>query len=220
MPEQNKDSATTMKLPGTPGGKMVGYAEAERIANPDPGPAATSSSEDIVTKELEAASGKSIGEMTEEDFYKVPIRLMAQDVRYSTELSVIMKDPSMTCRWFNREHKHGANVQRARFQGYTPCTKEDVELCHATTSDDHGALVIGDLVLMKMSKVRHFSKLRENADKAKYNVSAQLSKPFSVKVPGTDNGSLAGSAPFYELDNTNSTKMVDASEARNLVFNN
>jgi hypothetical protein len=78
---------------------------------------------------------------------------------------------------------------------------------------------MGDLVLLKMSKVRHFSSLKQNAEKAKYNVSQQMSKPFSVKIPGTDNGELTSDTAFYKLDNSSSTKMVDASEARSLVFN-
>jgi hypothetical protein len=222
MPDQNRDSATTMKtpLPGTPGGKMVGYAEAERLANPDPGPSETISEAGFFEQELEKVTGKSIGNITEEDFYRVPINFVAQNTMYSTELSVIMKDPAMTCRWFNKNHRDGAMVQQALYRGYQPCTKEDVELCHATASDVNGALVMGDLVLLKMSKVRHFSALKKNAETAKYNVSQQMSKPFSVKVPGTDNGELSNSAAsFYELDNSTATKMVDASEARSLVFN-
>jgi hypothetical protein len=218
----NQDTATTQKTPqaGTPGGKMVGYAEAERIANPDKGPSAESDNLAVVTKELESVTGKTIGEMTEADFYNVPIKLIAQSQMYSTELTVQMKDPSMACRWFNKDHKGGAMVQQAIYRGYQPCTKDDVEYSHATATDERGAITMGDLVLLKMSKIRHFSMYKDNAEKAKYRVSQQLSKPFGAHVPGTDNGSLNNTPVSpYMIESKTGSSFVDASQARELVFN-
>lgn len=204
--------------PGTPGGKMVGYAEAERIANPDPGPSAFVETKDEATKQFEAGSGKSIGEMTEADFYRVPVKLIARDTIVSTELTVQLKDPSMVCRWFNYKAQNGSSVERARYRGYTPCTKEDVEYAHATATDDAGALVMGDLVLMKIAKVVQFGQFyKDNAEKAKYRVSQQLSRPFGAAVPGVENGSPVASP--YVIQSQTGSSFVDATDARALVFN-
>lgn len=207
-------------LPGTPGGKMVGYAEAERAANPDPGPSAFLDSQADAVFQFERGSGKSIGEMTEADFYKVPVKLIARDTILSTELTVQLKDPTMVPHWFNAKAQNGASAQRALYRGYTPCTKEDIEFCHATATDSNGALVMGDLVLMKIPKVVQFGQFyKDNAEKAKYRVSQQLSRPFGASVPGTDNGSLSNTpASPYVIESKTGSSFVDATEARSLVF--
>lgn len=219
IPNQAVDSATTTArpLPGTPGGKMVGYAEAERVANPDPGPSPETSDISLATKELESASGKKIADLTEADFYRLPVKLVSRDTILSTELTVQMKDPSMTCRWFNHKAQQGQRVERARYMGYQPCTRADVAFCHATASDASGALVVGDLVLMKISKVQQFGGYyKDNAEKAKYRVSQQLSRPFGAVVPGVDNGADATSP--YQITSRTGSSLVDATEARSLVF--
>lgn len=201
--------------PGTPGGKIISEAERERQANPDPGPASETPDEKVFVAEAEKLAGKPIAQFTEADYIRLPIKLIAKNQTVSTELSVELKDPMMACRWINFKTKGGQRVEQARFRGFIPCTKDDVAACHATATDSTGALTMGDLVLMKISKARLFSGYyKDNADKARYRVSQQMSKPFSVNVPGVDNGSN-GTHPYTI---TSSTELVDAQQARSLAF--
>src|ERR1700743_1463971 len=85
------------KKPGEVGGPLVGYAEATRAEREAAAPTPEVTDDiALATAEYEKASGKSIGEMTEADFVRIPIKLMARNRAAMTELNVIFKDPSMT----------------------------------------------------------------------------------------------------------------------------
>lgn len=199
--------------PGQPGSPIMGIAEQERLNNPDPGPS-LSLEQAQVEEEILRLTGKTIEELTEEEFMRLPVKLTAQNYSIATELDVKMKDPSFAPRWFNRKHKDGMLVQQARLRGWQPCTKDDVELSHASITDDAGSLVMGDLVLLKKNRLRHLSDLKGNAETAKYRVSRQAQKPFASDVKGIDNSAYADVHP-YQI--SQSTAAVDPVEARTLA---
>lgn len=219
MSTKNDRIEQILKKPGEVGGPLVGYAEATRAEREaaDPTPEVT---DDIAlaTAEYEKASGKSIGEMTETDFIRIPIKLMARNRAAMTELNVIFRDPSMTGRWFNHKHKDGMRVQQAFMMGFTPCTKEDVELCHARSTDENGALVMGDLVLMKISKAQLWGGYyKDNADKAKARVNRAMTDPRVARdVPNSPYAATASGDTF--VAEATRASLVDAESARNLVY--
>ena len=226
MSTKNDKIESMLKKPGDVGGQLVGYAEktrAEREAL-DAAPEETSD-EALATAEFETASGKSIGEMTESDFQRIPVKLMARNRAAMTELNVIFKDPSMTGHWFHRHHKQGQRVTQAYMQGFTACTKDDVEFAHSKTTDDNGSLVMGDLVLMKISKAALWGGMyKDNVDKAKGRVNKVMTDPraanYQTKNPylATDGSTVGdGRNPTY-VSNLTRADHVDADAARKLVY--
>lgn len=171
--------------PGEVGGEMVGYAEAMRQQEVHEAVKFVST-KDEATLEFERVSGKSIGELTEQDFYRLPVVLKARDTANMTELHVVFKDPSMTGHWFNWKSKQPDRVAQAHMQGFTACTKDDVEACHIKTSDENGSLVYGDLVLMKISKAQLWGGYyKKNMQSATQRVDMGGMKKTSPDVPGT-----------------------------------
>jgi hypothetical protein len=137
--------------PGEVGGPMVGYAEAQRVQQ-QVEPSEFVDAREEAEQKFSKASGKPIGEMTEQDFYRLPVVLNSRPQQAMTELHVVFKDPAYTGHWFNWKAKQPDRVAQAYMQGFTACTKDDVEACHIRTTDENGSLVYGDLVLMKIPK--------------------------------------------------------------------
>lgn len=227
MSSKNDRIETMLKKPGEVGGQLVGYAEktrAEREAL-EAAPEETND-EALATAEFEKASGKPVSEMTEADFYRIPVKLMARNRAAMTELNVVFKDPNMTGHWFNVKHKDGMRVSQAYMQGFTACTKEDVEFSHSKTTDENGSLVMGDLVLLKISKAAKWGGMyKDNIDKAKGRVNKMMTDPRSANYQSQKNPYLAtdgstvgdGGAQTY-VSNLTRADHVDADAARKLVY--
>lgn len=201
--------------PGEVGGKMVGYAEAERQQNPEPPPATEFSGVDECVAAAEKHAGKSIGDMTEQEFYRLPVKLIARNTQGMTELNVVFKDPAMTGHWFNAKAKEGMRVQQGYMQGFTACTKDDVVICHSKATDENGAIVQGDLVLLKIPKMVLWSRYKENQETAKARVNRAMHDPNSASRPGDD--SLPRSGEFF-ITNQTQAQRVDSDEARRVVY--
>src|ERR1700735_709400 len=71
---------------------------------------------------------KLLAEMTEEDFYALPISLLdGQAGRIPQTLTVKFRDPQWAGHWFQRKTQDGRRVSEARSMGYVPAKKEDCE---------------------------------------------------------------------------------------------
>jgi hypothetical protein len=111
---------------------------------------------------------KPIEQMTEEDFYTLPVSLAdSMPGRVPQNLTVKFKDPQWAGYWFNKKAGGGARVSQARALGYVPATMDDVEAINAGLDDTNGAVEQHDLVLMKIHKAKLFLKYKEWIDKAK-----------------------------------------------------
>jgi len=215
----NKTEEWTQPLPGTPGGKLVGYAEAQRVQNPEPPPSHVVADLQKAEDEFEQRSGKPVEEMSEADFYRTGVTFRSRDLTLMTELHVVLKDKSMAPRWFNHLHGKGRSVQQAYMRGFRPVTKEDVEFCHAKQADDNGALVIGDLVCLMAPKVLVYGGYyKDNAEKAKARVNrAMTTKGVNQNFSDRGESGLDGPAQYFVPDIAQAAK-VDANEARRLVY--
>lgn len=197
--------------PGEVGGEMVGYAEAMRQQEVHE-PVAEVFTKDEATLAFEKASGKPVGQMTEQDFYRLPVVLSSRNTQNMTELHVVFKDPSMTGHWFNWKAKQPDRVAQAFMQGFTACTHEDIDACHIKTTDSNGSLVYGDLVLMKIPKAQLWGGYyKKNMQSATQRVDMGGMKRTSPDAPGTS----------YENSTQAQTSDADyrqASEARQLAY--
>jgi len=111
---------------------------------------------------------KKVEEMTEEDFYAMPISLLdGQAGRIPQTLTVKFRDPQWAGRWFNRKAQDGRRVSEARSLGYIPAKVEDCEWLAHGTNDGDGAVIDNDLVLMKIHKQKLFLQYKEWMDLAR-----------------------------------------------------
>jgi hypothetical protein len=204
-------------LPGTPGGKLVGYAEAQRLQNPEPPPSHVITDTELAESEFERAAGKPVEEMTEQDFYKTGITFRAKDLTLMTDLHVVLKDKSMEPRWFNYKAGNGRSVQQGYMRGFRAVTKEDTEFTHAKTTDENGALVMGDLVCLMIPKVILFGGYyKDSMEKAKARVNRAMTAQGANKNL-QESGQPGFSGDYYVPDIAQATR-ADASEARRLVY--
>lgn len=202
---------------GEPGSPMVGYAEQERLNNPDPGPAQEVTAMSDAVRQIEEISGKSIGELTEDEFMRIPVKLAVVNKYSNTDLHVVFKDQAMTGCWVNFKHEHGNRVTRAYNQGFTACTKEDVELCSARSTDENGSLVSGDLVLLKIPKIMLWSFRKQHVETAKARVNRAYQDPKAASLNGDSDAVSRPGAEFF-IPDIASAQHVDANEARKLVY--
>lgn len=111
---------------------------------------------------------KPIEQMSEEDFYSMPISLTdTQAGRIPQDLTVKFVDPQWAGHWFNRKAQDGRRVSYARSRGYVPAKREDCEWVAHSLNDEDGAIIDNDLVLMKIHKAKLYLQFKENMDKAK-----------------------------------------------------
>jgi len=111
---------------------------------------------------------KPLEEMTEQDFYDMPISLFdGMAGRIPQNLTVTFKDPQWAGQWFNKKAGSGARVGVARSLGFEPAKKEDLASYFAGLNDADGAVEQHDLVLMKIHKFKLYIKYAEWIQKAK-----------------------------------------------------
>lgn len=191
------------KKPGEVGGALVGYREAQRQQEKID-PVEEFTSVEAAEQEASRLSGKPISEMSEDDFQRLPVVLLAREMSPKTELHVAFKDPSMTGRWVNCGTKKEDRVAKFQMQGYTAATRDDVSMCHISTTDANGAIRYGDLVLMKIPKIKLWGGYyKQNMETAVSRVERAARK---IPVPGE---SLPIGAS-YEGTNLTSARTVDA----------
>jgi hypothetical protein len=111
---------------------------------------------------------KPIAEMTEEDFYQLPISLGDPYAgRLPQTLTVKFKDPQWAGHWFNRKAGDGRRVSEAKSLGYVPAKREDCEWVAHSLNDQDGAIIDNDLVLMKIHKAKLFFQYKHWMDTAR-----------------------------------------------------
>jgi len=217
---QSSESGKT-PLPGTPGGKLVGYAEAQRAQNPEPPPSHIVADAETAENEFERILGKPVEDMDEQDFYRTGVTFRSKDLTIMTDLHVVLKDKSMQPRWFNCKAGDGRQVQQAYMKGFRAVTSEDVEFCHAKTSDSNGALVIGDLACLMIPKAILFGGFyKANMETAKAKVNRAMNSPQGADQGAretTGEGVGLGRGDYFTPDIAQAQR-VDASEARKLVY--
>lgn len=100
---------------------------------------------------------KKLEEMTDEDFYGMSLSIAeVSQNRIPQNLTVKFKDPQWAGYWFNRKASDGKSVSRGLALGFTPAKREDCEWVMPGLNDADGAVTDGDLVLMKIHKMKYF----------------------------------------------------------------
>jgi hypothetical protein len=133
----------------------------------------------------EIASPKPIGDMTLEDFERLPGAMSVDNNKLPQELSVKFKEPHWAGHWFNCMAGEGKRVHMvARSLGFVPAKIEDLEWYSAGLNDGDGALRNGDLVLFKIHKMKllqrqasAMNQARSYQDPKKYLTMAQSGMP-------------------------------------------
>jgi len=110
---------------------------------------------------------KPLEEMTEQDYYDLPIQTVMQAGRVPQNLTVIFKDKQWAGHWFNKKAGHGSRVGVARALGFVPAKVEDLESYFHGLNDKDGALEQEDLVLMKIHKHKLYMRFAEAMAQAK-----------------------------------------------------
>jgi hypothetical protein len=96
-------------------------------------------------------------EMTEDDWMGLSSTLHDPvSNRIPQNLTVKFRDPQWAGHWFQRTIKDGQSVRRARALGFEPAKKEDCDWLPQGLNDEDGAIIDGDLVLMKIHKIKLF----------------------------------------------------------------
>jgi hypothetical protein len=132
---------------------------------------------------------KPLDQMTEDDWMRTPISLSSvQTSRIPQELTVKFRDPQWAARWFNKSAKDGVRLNQARYMGFVPAKRDDLEWVFNSSgiSDADGAVEQGDLVLFKIHKAKLAVMLQKNFAEAAGRGTPQsyLSKTeSSVMVP-------------------------------------
>lgn len=134
---------------------------------------------------------KPIGDMSEEDFYRLPISLSdATAGRLPQTLTVKFRDPQWAGHWFNRKAQDGRRVSEAKALGYTPATRDDCEWVSHSLNDDDGAIIDNDLVLMKIHKAQLFLQYKGWMDTAKRLGGNPAYKQAAESVMGHSGGKV------------------------------
>jgi hypothetical protein len=111
---------------------------------------------------------KPIAQMSEEDFYALPIDLaFSQAGRLPQTLTVKFRDPQWAGHWFNRKAGEGRRVSEAKALGYVPAMRDDCEWVSHSLNDEDGAIIDNDLVLMKIHKAKLYMQYKQWMDIAK-----------------------------------------------------
>jgi hypothetical protein len=138
---------------------------------------------------------KPIDQMSEEDFYQLPISLGdSQAGRLPQTLTVKFRDPQWAGHWFNRKAQDGRRISEAKALGYIPAKREDCEWVSHSLNDDDGAIIDNDLVLMKIHKAKLFLQYKSWMDIAKQKGGKDSYKSTAENVVG---GSAGGKVEHY-----------------------
>jgi len=162
------------KEPGAPGTPIASEMQKE-LHRSYSAVGQTIDNEKDAVKAYEKASGKKLEDMTESDFAKLDIRLVAKDQQLRNDLTVVLKDKSMTPRWINNKAGGGRSLNRALSMGFTMVERSDIEYAVETNYDAAtGALQCHDVVCMKIPKIILFGQYyKDNEEKARVRLTRQ-----------------------------------------------
>jgi len=144
---------------------------------------------------------KPIEEMTEQDFYQLPISMIDVQVnRMQQNLTVTFKDPQWAGFWFNRVAGKGTSagvgrrVGQARALGFVPAKIEDLAIYPLHLNDQDGAVEQDDVVLMKIHKAKLYGRYASLLAYARKEQGIDAYKNAAVKGL---NPKVAEAAPYY-----------------------
>lgn len=173
------------------------------IPNPKNNPEATP--DELKSQEAPKATGTVIGgtpavqvssargselkleEMTEAELMANPI-IEALPLGFGSALDIKIKRNEYAYRWVNRLAQEGGNYTKALSIGYSNATEEDIEVVDKNTLRDK-TIIVGDLILMKMPKLKYIAALKHNMQKA--NI---VSSKKGLEKLGKDEGARAVSS--------------------------
>jgi len=111
---------------------------------------------------------KPLEEMTEQDFYDLPVA--AYDIqagRLPLNLVAEFHDPHIAGYWVNCFHKNGIRVNDARARGFVPAHRDDLKFVADGIDTSDGSVKQNDLILMKIHKAKLYMRYKEAMDIAK-----------------------------------------------------
>ncbi len=98
---------------------------------------------------------KKIEEMSDEEFLQVGSTLYDPTAnRIPLNLTVKFRDKHIAGHWANRKAQDGKSVRRLQSMGFEVAKKEDCEWLPQGLNAEDGAVIDGDLVLMKIHKMK------------------------------------------------------------------
>ena len=101
---------------------------------------------------------KKVEEMTDEDFMATAMSVSDPvSNRIPLNLTVKWRDAHIAGYWGNRKAQDGRSVRRLQSLGFTVAHKEDCEWIPQGVNTEDGEITDGDLVLMKIPKLKLFS---------------------------------------------------------------
>lgn len=138
---------------------------------------------------------KPIEEMSEQDFYQLPISMVDVQVnRMQQNLTVTFKDPQWAGYWFNRKAGDGRRVGEGLALGFVPAKIEDLSVYPKHLNDKDGAVEQHDVVLMKIHKAKLYGRYAQLLAHARSQGGIDAYKAEAVKGL---NPKVAESAPYY-----------------------
>lgn len=101
--------------------------------------------------------------------------------RVPLNLTVKFRDPQWAGHWANRKAQDGKSIRRLQSLGFLTATKEDCEWVPQGLNTEDGGIVDGDLVLMKIHKMKlfmgflkgYFDEAMQKGGKAGYKQTAE-----------------------------------------------
>jgi len=135
---------------------------------------------------------KPLAQMKEQDWYSLPVSLAdLSPGRLPQNLTVTARDPQWAFHWFNRKARDGQRVSEAKSLGFLPAHRDDCEMVSHSLNDEDGGVMDGDLVLMKIHKVKLYRKFAQWMEMAKVlgGKSSYLNKAES-QIGGAGDGKV------------------------------
>lgn len=134
---------------------------------------------------------KPIDQMSEEDFYSLPINPAGTMAgRLPQTLTVKFNDPQWAGHWFNRKAGEGRRVSEAKALGYIPAMREDCEWVAHSLNDEDGAIIDNDLVLMKIHKAKLYLQYKQWMDIARVKGGKTSYKQTAEGMVGISGGKV------------------------------
>lgn len=134
---------------------------------------------------------KPLEQMSEEDFYSLPISMASSmPGRIPQNLTVKFKDPQWAGHWFNRKAQDGRRISEARALGFVPAKREDCEWIAHSLNDEDGAVMDNDLILMKIYKAKLFMQYKSWMDLARIKGGTKAYKQAGEGVVGNSGGKV------------------------------
>lgn len=92
--------------------------------------------------------------------------IIARPLAMPEQLDIKPKRPEYQFRWVQRKAGDGMWYERMKAAGFLNATKDDVEGLHESALVVDGFITVGDLILMKIEKIRYAGFIKHNYEKA------------------------------------------------------